>query len=145
MKIRNQLLDLKNPVVDEVLCQAFLAPLERLLSNAGFDKDEASTIVENLIQNASDKNEPVGVCEPEIMVYDALEQKYVGAFENGILDSLPAVLEAIRNSISAAVLLGTCGGTVVFRRDNEFDRKEAADTRAWLREAESGNPADERA
>ena len=49
----------------------------------------------------------------------------MNAFEWGILDSVPAVLEAIRNSISIATLLGTLGGVVVFERDRELDRGEA--------------------
>jgi hypothetical protein len=58
-----------------------------------------------------------------------------------LLDSLPAVREALKNAISIAGLLGTCGGTVVFPRDGDLERSEASDTAEWLRNA-SVNEAD---
>ncbi len=136
MKVRHELAKLGDDVVNCVLMEAFQVPLARLLRNAGFDDDEAFEITVSL---------QMDVANSESLVYDAMEQKFVDPFKNGILDSLPAVLEAIRNSISAAVLLGTCGGTIVFRRNNEADLKEAQANRAWLREVESGNPANDRA
>jgi small ligand-binding sensory domain FIST len=36
------------------------------------------------------------------------------------------VLEAIRNSISIASMLGTLGGSIVFKRDDEMERAEAS-------------------
>lgn len=79
-------------------------------------------------------------------VYDAMEGKFVDAVEGGILDSTPAVLEAIRNSLSIATLLGTLGGTVVYYRDPELERQEAREANEFLRNANTEtNPADERA
>ncbi len=129
---------------EQLITAAFPAPIQKLLSNSGILKEEAEAIIHNLELGLA--GDTVAVMESEIMVYDALEQQFVDPFENGLLDSLPAVLEAIRNSISAAVLLGTCGGTVVFARDGEFDKKEAGQIRSWLREVEEGgtNPANER-
>lgn len=144
MKLRDSLEKLKDDVVSDVLVKAFVAPLEKLLSNSGLSFDEAQVVVANMAHGVSDKYKPVALSEPDVLVYDALEQKYVDPFTNGILDSLPAVLEAIRNSISVAALLGTCGGTVVFKRDSEFDKKEANEIRSWLREVESGNPANDK-
>jgi hypothetical protein len=40
------------------------------------------------------------------VIYDALTGEYVNAVKAGLLDSTPAVLEAIRNSLSIASLLG---------------------------------------
>jgi hypothetical protein len=80
----------------------------------------------------------------ESLVYDALEGTYVEAITGGILDSTPAVLEAIRNSLSIASLLGTLGGCVVFNRDTEVERQEARDTNEFLRTAHI-NEANERA
>jgi len=57
----------------------------------------------------------------------------VNAFEGGILDSTPAVLQAIRNSISIAALLGTLGGAVVFARDADLEKSEARATADWMR------------
>jgi hypothetical protein len=78
------------------------------------------------------------------VVYDGLNGEYKFAISGGILDSTPAVLEAIRNSISIAGLLGTLGGAVVFYRDLELERREATDTQSFLRNAGDINPADDR-
>jgi hypothetical protein len=61
-----------------------------------------------------------------------------------VYDSIPAVRESIKNSLSIATLLGTLGGAVVFPRDSEFERSEARDTAEFNRNA-GINPADERA
>jgi hypothetical protein len=37
---------------------------------------------------------------------------------------VPAVVEAIRNSISIASLFGTIGGIICFERDGETDKAE---------------------
>jgi hypothetical protein len=66
--------------------------------------------------------------EPEPIIFDALESTFKVASESGVIDSLPAVLEAVRNSISIASQLGTLGGVIVFPRDDELERQEASDT-----------------
>jgi chaperonin GroEL (HSP60 family) len=76
-------------------------------------------------------------------VYDAQEGKWVDAYEGGILDSTPAVLEAVRNSLSIATLLGTLGGVCVFPRDTDLEREEAKATNEYLRNVDD-NPANER-
>jgi chaperonin GroEL (HSP60 family) len=76
-------------------------------------------------------------------IYDALTGEYVNALKAGLLDSTPAVLEAIRNSISIASLLGTLGAAVTFFRDNELERDEAKQTYDFLRNA-NVNEANER-
>ena len=138
MKVCSELAKSNDEVVNEVLIKALKTPLTKLLANCGFHNEEASEIIKGVTESAS-----ADAAAPK-MVYDALEQKFVDAFEGGILDSLPAVLEAIRNSLSAAIILGTCGGTCVYQRDRAFDAEEAANNRAWLRSAEEGNPADNR-
>jgi hypothetical protein len=45
--------------------------------------------------------------------------------------------------LSIAALLGTLGGTVVFRRDTELERSEAMNVADFVRTIE-GNGADER-
>ena len=121
----------ENPILQEVLAPALLEPIRRLYTNAGFDWDEAENLIGQLVGGS------------DILVYDVLEGKWVDALEAGVLDSLPAVLEAIRNSISIASLLGTCGGTVVFKRDVNFERQEAKENNEFLRSLTS-NEADER-
>jgi hypothetical protein len=85
-----------------------------------------------------------GIKNGKRIVYDAYNQKNGDAVELGVLDSTPAVLEAMRNSLSIASLLGTLGGTVVFSRDTELERSEARDTQEWIRNA-NVNEADQRA
>jgi hypothetical protein len=89
--------------------------------------------------------EPIltGIADGKNTVYDFLNQKHVDAFEGGVLDSTPAVREALRNSMSIATQAGTLGGIIVFARDHELERKEAASSADWHRNA-SVNEADER-
>lgn len=115
-------------VMSEVMAPALLEPVKRLYGNAGYTEAETKTMIGSL-----------GLTQ----TYDVLEQKYVDPWNGGILDSTPAVREALRNSISIAALLGTCGGTVVFRRDTDLERTEARDTSEFLRNA-GLNEANER-
>lgn len=114
--------DSKDEVHKQIISPALLEPVEKLFKNAGLNELERSTIMEQYEPN-------------DAVMWDILQGKMVDAFEEGLLDSTPAVLEAIRNSISIATLLGTCGGTIVFKRDTELERKESKDTRDFLRMA----------
>jgi chaperonin GroEL len=105
-------------VVYGVLIPALLTPFNRLLENCGFNEEEVRNVSSELIKNLASE-EPI--------IYDAMEQKFVEAKGSGVMDSTPAVLEAVRNSISIASLLGTLGGCVVFPRDTELERSEAVD------------------
>lgn len=123
-------------IIDAILRPAFFAPMERLLLNSGIlEASEATRIVNPILESI--KNE-------KSLVYDFLEQHHVDAFESGLLDSTPAVIEAIRASISIASQLGTLGGIVVFARDHELERSEASDVAEWNRNS-TINPANERA
>lgn len=118
VKIHNMFKNHENQIYRDVIATAILEPVSKLYSNAGFHKDETEEILSKYSDNAT---------------YDILEGKHVSAYEVGLLDSTPAVLEAIRNSISIATLLGTLGATIVFGRDLELERKESNDTRDYLR------------
>lgn len=118
--------EFEDQVIGAVLAPALEAPLHKLLSNCGFNEDEITETAGKLTES---------VDESEAVIYDALEQKFVEARDAGVMDSLPAVLEALRNSISIASLLGTLGGVVVFPRDNELERTEASETYDFLRDA----------
>jgi chaperonin GroEL (HSP60 family) len=109
-------------VLDEVLRPALLEPVMMLFSNCGISAEDAKITIEAL-RSDPDK------------VYDLLDQKTIDAKTGGLLDSLPAVLEAVRNSLSIASLLGTLGGIIVFSRDTELERSEAKETRSFLRDA----------
>ncbi len=113
-------------IVDTVLIPALQAPFLKLLDNCGFNSDEVDEVLRGLQAKLNDV-EPV--------VYDALDQKFVTARESGVMDSTPAVLEALRNSISIASLLGTLGGCVVFPRDIELERTEASDNFQFIKDA----------
>lgn len=113
----------------EVLAESLYEPVYRLLLNAGYEAAEVDSVSEKLGQTQD--------------VFDVSEGVWVEPFAGGILDSVPAVMQAIQNSISIAALLGTCGGIVVFKRDVAVDRQEARDTAEFLRNA-NVNPADER-
>lgn len=122
--------DLEMRILQEVLGAALIVPFNRLFENAGYIQVEIDE-VESQIVNGS------------VEIFDVLDGKMVNALESGLLDSTPAVLEAIRNSISIASLLGTCGGTVVFKRDLSLERQDARDNNEFLRNA-NVNEADER-
>jgi chaperonin GroEL len=133
MAVAQALLALNDDTVArEVLVPSLLAPVQLLLLNAGFHEDEVPGILQP-IQDLLAK----GHANVDALVYDVLNEKYVQAIEGGILDSAPAVLEAIRNGISIAGSLGTLGGCVVFPRDNEVERIEARDVQSFLRDGES--------
>lgn len=124
-----------DPINDEILKPALLAPFERLVSNSGVTQPEEFKAILDPIM--------AGIVDGQTIVYDFLNQKHVDAFEGGVLDSTPAVREALRNSMSIATQAGTLGGIIVFARDHELERKEAANTASWLRDA-SVNEADQR-
>jgi chaperonin GroEL len=105
----------------DVLGRSLIEPVRLLLSNTGMTYDVASHIIEDML---GDQNQ----------VWDAAKRIWIPAFDGEILDSVPAVREAIRNSISIASLLGTLGGVVVFGRDIELERREAQQTNQYLRE-----------
>lgn len=110
--------------VEYVLSNALEAPLIRLLENAGLSNGEIFDVQDRIVKGGTASS----------LVYDAFHQKFVDAFEEGVLDSTPAVSEALRNSVSIATILGTLGGAVVFQRDAEFERREAAEAHQYLRD-----------
>ncbi len=115
-------------IYDAILVPSFLAPIELLMTNAGLNTEEACERIDVYTSNA---------LKGDRKVWDGTSDTFVEALEAGIVDSVPAVLEAIRNSISIATLLGTLGGVVVFKRDVELERQEAADTMDYLQQTEN--------
>jgi chaperonin GroEL len=109
----------------EILLPALLEPLRRIMENIGASKEEVAEVMKTLFATDQD----------DMTVYDALHGKYVDAFEAGILDSVPAVLEALRNSLSIASLLGTLGGVVSFKRNSALETSEAKAAQQFERDA----------
>jgi chaperonin GroEL len=135
LRIMNELHKQSDLIIDEVLIPALYEPVVTLFTNAGVNEEETAGILKPILERIASGGTP--------LVYDLLEGIHVDPIEGGVLDSTPAVLEAIRNSISIATLLGTLGGAVVFKRDLALERSEASDTADWTRNA-TVNEADER-
>jgi chaperonin GroEL len=149
----------KDEQLIQVLGTAFLEPVMVLFRNLGYSDAEIGnlflpvprkmkptfwdTLFERKPKMAYSGSAISGMESKNAMVYDCQEGKWVNAIEGGILDSTPAVLEAIRNSLSIATLLGTLGGCIVYPRDTELERQEARDTDEYLRTVDD-NPANER-
>lgn len=93
----------------EILADAFLKPVRVLYQNYGYNEEETEAQILELLNN-------------EEMTFDVSEQKWVAIAD--LLDSVPALTEAIRNSISIASLLGTIGGIISFKRDGDADQQE---------------------
>jgi chaperonin GroEL len=147
-------------VAQEILAPAFEAPTRRLLENSGLVGEQAQAVLDKVRASAVSFDDPGSAAEmpaesPDgisrqvslqktALVYDAAKGVMVPAVESGILDSLPAVVEAVRNSFSTASVLGTVKAVVVWPRDREFERKDAAHAASFARAA-GHNPADDRA
>jgi chaperonin GroEL (HSP60 family) len=72
--------------------------------------------------------------------------EWVDGPSSGLLDSVPAVREALKNAISIATLNGTLGAVIVQARDREFEMTDARDAAEFTRQVDQDwNPADERA
>lgn len=115
----------------QVLGRALHEPTVMLLGNTGLGEQETGDILSRLARDTE--------------VWDAARRQWCDAYAGGILDSVPAVREAIRNSISIAGLLGTLGGVVVFKRDVELERREAQSTNDYMRDTGMNDFVNERA
>lgn len=109
-------------VFNKVIKPSLLLPLNKLLTNCGLTESETDSLVNEIVSKSGDTME----------VYDAMAGKFVNAKESGLLDSTPAVLEAIRNSFSIAGQLGITGAIVVFERDDILERSEASAASHYL-------------
>lgn len=121
--------------VKSVLMPSLLAPITRLLNNAGLQDADSEKIITKLLEN------------PET-VYDVENQEFGTAEELGVFDSLPAVEQALKNATSIATVMGTLGGLIAYPRDDAFERSEAAADAEMNRMVENPtaykNEADER-
>ena len=117
------------PVCNDIIAPALSEPVEVLWNNAGASGEQMSANrdrTEQLV--ASIENYP-----KETEVWNAATGKFCNALAEGVLDSVPAVRDALKNSISCATLLGTLGGTIVFPRDRELEIKDARDSAEFER------------
>jgi chaperonin GroEL len=116
-------------IVDEIVNPSLLNTLGVLFSNAGLDSSKQDPAVGKSIVKGDPK---------KAIVTNIATGQAVNALEEGILDSVPALLEALRNSIAGATLLGTVGGVIVFPRDQMADVAEARDANDFARQVASG-------
>jgi chaperonin GroEL len=122
-----------NPIEGEIIVPALWEPVVTLYKNAGLEIN-SDTLAADFTSAYDDK-----IKLQDITVRDISTNMVVKALEVGILDSLPAVKEALKNAISIATLLGTLGGCVVFPRDRDIDKIETKDANAFMRDMQSGN------
>lgn len=136
LSVAHELRKLGDDAVDDILGAALEEPVKLLLRNVGFTDDEVEAIVCR-IQEA--------VARGERLAYDALRHEWVDPVAAGLLDSTPAVRDAVRNALSIAAQLATTGAMVVFPRDGELERREAREARSvLLGDPIPANPADEK-
>jgi chaperonin GroEL len=105
-------------IASQVAGRALLEPVKRLYANSGMTVEEGEAIIQRL---------------SELETFDVYAYEWVDPIVSGILDSLPAVLEAVRNSISVAGLLGTSGGVIAFPRDYNLEVEESKSRAEFLR------------
>ena len=129
-----------NDIICKVLEPALEEPVIRLFENTGSSPADVRARIQFLCNEISDGRDTSRTAK--VLSLPSYEVTYAAAA--GLLDSTPAVLEAIRNSISIATLNGTLGGIVVFERDEEHERAEAAANEDFVRNS-TINPANERA
>jgi chaperonin GroEL len=103
-------------VFSKVIAPSMMYPFMKILENAGYSQEESLNAVKGLAKHSQNGTEILNVSE----------NKWGEAFSQGVLDSVPAVLESIRNSFSIASNLGTIGGIIVFERDDILEREEAS-------------------
>jgi chaperonin GroEL len=116
-------------IVDQIINPSILSVLRVLFTNAGMDEtSQPKEVIDSIKKGNTEK----------AMVVDISTGQAVNALKEGILDSVPALEEALRNSIAGATLLGTVGGCVVFPRDNVAEIAEARDANEFARMAASG-------
>jgi chaperonin GroEL len=129
-KIINDLLvNHSSKTVCDIIVPSLQSVIDVLLSNAGVVwkdlPDSSMTDLESSLLDAPS----------EARVLDLSTGKVASALNVGLLDSAPALTEALKNSISIATRLGTLKGCVVFPRDHATDLDEARDAREFDRNA----------
>lgn len=137
MRLRSVLPD--TSVCREIVGPALEQPVRVLYSNIGLDGSAADTFIDQVRDSAAAGN---------TTTFDCLAMAMVDGPSAGLLDSVPALREAVKNAISMATLYGTVNGVIAFPRDSELERTEAHETAQYIRDVTSGaameNPADER-
>jgi len=106
-----------------VLFSSLLCLPEKLLSNAGYDREEIGVIIEELLK------------DPQL-VYDIENEQFGKAEELGLFDATRSVQDSLVNAVSIASLFGAIGGIISFERDPIYEREEAKADSEFLRNCE---------
>ncbi len=121
-------ISIEDRCVLEIVWPALLEPLRRLLTNAGVVN--VQSLMDDIIRRVEDhlfggdRNDIHSI--PPVVAYDLTSRSFVDPYRGGLLDSAPAVIEAVRSAASIGLKLGEMGPIVVYARDAEFERAEAA-------------------
>ena len=125
----------EDPIISEILVPSLYAPFFRLLYNAGYNEEEVTEILTQMIKNKE-------------KVFDVENGKLGDPKKLGIFDATLAVEQAIKNAVSISSVMGTLGGIVAFPRDNELENQEFKDVMDFKRSLENAgnlkNEANER-
>jgi chaperonin GroEL len=133
LKIIDTLPDTK--ICGEVIKPALFAPVQLLCINSGISATEIDAVISEM-GAGSLRDKP----QVEARVRDASTGEFVRGVDAGILDSFPAVHEAIKNAIGIAGVLGTTGGIVVHPRDHDAELAEARDRAEFNRMIKEFDP-----
>lgn len=130
-------------IIANIVWPALRAPVKKLYSNAGFTEEETREIMDKMAQRSNGTYDLTKGLWLSHGHYETQENGHVWVpgEDETLLDSYSAVRDALRNAISVASLLGTCGGAIVFGRDAELERREAVESMEYLK-ASSYNEAD---
>lgn len=128
------------PVCNDIVAPALSEPIDVLWHNAGMTEEQLLKVRDQVVVSVND----LAGYPQKTEIWDAAKGEFCIALDRGILDSVPAVRDAIKNSIASSTLLGTLGGCIVQPRDREVELKEARDAAEWER-VKDYNPANERA
>lgn len=101
-----------------VLSEAFCQPVRTIYSNYGYSEGEIDEYLDSLRLKKD-------------MTFDISAQKWVPFVD--LLDSVPALSEAIESSISIASLLGSLGGIISFNRNADADAEEQRQDRDFVK------------
>ncbi len=119
-----------SPLVKEVLAPSLREPLFRLLLNCGLAAEEIGEITHQLVTNPG-------------FVYDAVGNRFGSPLELDLLDSAPAVKEAVRSAISIATTLSTLGGVIVHPRNPALDAAESMSFHSKMKEINDAVPSED--
>lgn len=117
-------------LVNQVLIPSLREPIYRMCANAGELKEVTTAAIEKM------ETQIAGLLRGDEVPFstrDLVSGEMVDPFLGGLLDSAPAVIEAVRSAASIALQMGTVKAIIAYERDVEVERQEAASAAAYKR------------